>query len=318
MQFPFDLEALLKPISEESPCGEALAYEGTYDRIREERRQDIGQPQLKKADWPAVERICTEGLRKRSKDLYLAAWLLEAWIQRYGFGGARAGFQLLSGLCGKFGFVLYPRMEEGERLPAPLEWIANKIPQQLRLIPVAKPEAGDATRCCWADYRDPNFERAMTLTGDRFLREVSEEVQGALEEYTRLAAVLAEVYGADAPAPEQLAGVLQPLAAFLTNALRARQEVPVEPEAAVEVDDAPVVSSAGRMGPIRSRVEAYRRLAEAADFLAETEPHSPAPYLVRRAICWGNMRFEELLPELVRNHDDLGEIQRLLRIDGPR
>ena len=33
-------DSLLAPISEEAPSGEALRYEGTYDRVIEMRRQD--------------------------------------------------------------------------------------------------------------------------------------------------------------------------------------------------------------------------------------------------------------------------------------
>ena len=57
-----------------------------------------------------------------------------------------------------------------------------------------------------------------------------------------------------------------------------------------------------------------RQRPEAADYLARTEPHSPTPYLVRRAIAWGSMRLEDLLPELVRNDGELTEICRLLQI----
>jgi predicted component of type VI protein secretion system len=73
--------------------------------------------------------------------------------------------------------------------------------------------------------------------------------------------------------------------------------------------------STSSSGPILNRDDAYRRLAEAADYLAITEPHSPTPYLVRRAIAWGSMRLEDLLPELVRNGNELTEIYRLLQID---
>ena len=55
-------------------------------------------------------------------------------------------------------------------------------------------------------------------------------------------------------------------------------------------------------------------LAEAADYLARTEPHSPTPYLVRRAIAWGSMSLEQLLPEMIRNGNELQEIFRLLQI----
>jgi type VI secretion system protein ImpA len=67
--------------------------------------------------------------------------------------------------------------------------------------------------------------------------------------------------------------------------------------------------------PIRSRAEAYRRLAEVADYLIRTEPHSPAPYLIRRAISWGGMTLEQLLPELVANEPALKDLERLLKIE---
>ncbi|HEY6331769.1 MAG TPA: type VI secretion system protein TssA, partial [Blastocatellia bacterium] len=67
-------------------------------------------------------------------------------------------------------------------------------------------------------------------------------------------------------------------------------------------------------GSITSRDEAYRRLAEAAEYLSRMEPHSPAPYLVKRAILWGSMSLPELLREVVRNQTELSEIFRLLEM----
>ena len=111
----FDLERLLEPISPERPAGEPLRYDGTYDRIREARREDdprlsqgIYQSELKRADWAAVERVALEALETRTKDLQIAAWLLEAWLQLYGFAGASAGLRLMSGLCENFWEKMYP------------------------------------------------------------------------------------------------------------------------------------------------------------------------------------------------------------------
>ena len=53
-------------------------------------------------------------------------------------------------------------------------------------------------------------------------------------------------------------------------------------------------ASGAPAGPIASRDEAYRRLREVAEFLRKTEPHSPVPPLLDRAVRWGNMSFEKL------------------------
>ena len=65
-------------------------------------------------------------------------------------------------------------------------------------------------------------------------------------------------------------------------------------------------------GAIRSREEAYRRLSDAADYLLRTEPHSPTPYLVMRAVAWGGMPLNELLQELVNSEGDLKQLYTLL------
>jgi type VI secretion system protein ImpA len=67
-------------------------------------------------------------------------------------------------------------------------------------------------------------------------------------------------------------------------------------------------------GSVALRDEAYRQLREAAEFLLRTEPHSPVPYLVRRAIAWGGMSLSQLLEELLARNADLGTIDILLNI----
>jgi predicted component of type VI protein secretion system len=87
-----------------------------------------------------------------------------------------------------------------------------------------------------------------------------------------------------------------------------------EPAAAPEGGIAPAEAAPARPGSVLSRSEAYQRLIEAADFLLRTEPHSPVPYLVRRAVSWGNLSLADLLQELLQKNADLPTLYTLLGI----
>jgi type VI secretion system protein ImpA len=63
---------------------------------------------------------------------------------------------------------------------------------------------------------------------------------------------------------------------------------------------------------IRSRAHAYQIIREAAEFLEELDPHSPAPHLIKRAANWGRLSFPDLMRELVQDPSMQGEIRRLL------
>ncbi|MEG0886137.1 MAG: type VI secretion system ImpA family N-terminal domain-containing protein, partial [Janthinobacterium sp.] len=99
------LDALLAPISPVAPCGEAARYDAVFMEIRLLREEDdpslpMGQWErpLRRADWPLIEQRCGETLATRSKDLQLAAWLLEAWLRQRGFVGLFHGLRLVDAL----------------------------------------------------------------------------------------------------------------------------------------------------------------------------------------------------------------------------
>jgi type VI secretion system ImpA family protein len=346
----FDLERLLEPVSPERPAGESLRYEGTYDRIREARREDdprlsqgIYQTELKRADWPAVEQIALEALATRTKDLQIAAWLLEAWVQLYGFAGAAAGLRLMSGLCERFWLRLYPEMEGGdvENRVAPVVWVNEKLAIKLKQLPISSPQTGDVPAYSYADWesachlenlarKDPKgsaaaeargaattskFNSSVMLTDRRFYAELLEDAEAAREACEEFEHLLEERCGRDAPSLRQFREALSETRRVAAEILESRPGMDYETEAGeMEYafgDDGDRWSPGA---PIRSRAEAYQRLAEAADYLLRTEPHSPTPYLVRRAVEWGSMSLSEVLQQIVRNDGEMQEINRLLRL----
>ncbi|MBX7053352.1 MAG: type VI secretion system protein TssA [Pyrinomonadaceae bacterium] len=123
-----DLDAMLQPVSEESPSGESLRYSGLYDEIVEARRSDDNlsqgewQTELKVADYRKVVELAVPALTAKAKDLQVAAWLSESLIKNYGFAGLRDSLKLVSGLQDQFWDTLHPVIDEGD-----MEGRANAI-----------------------------------------------------------------------------------------------------------------------------------------------------------------------------------------------
>jgi len=346
-----DIDRFLVPISPENPCGESLRYEGTYDKIEQARREDnpnlpqgIWQKDLKQADWSVVEAICTEALEKRSKDLQLAAWLLQAWIRLHGFNGAVRGLALMHALCERYWDGLFPAIEHGDlefRL-GPIRWVNEKLSLDLKLVPITKPTSEDVRPYSWADWEPllraaakpaadagentvARFQQSLQMTPGEWLVATHRDVHDAIAECAAFDELIDEKAGDLAPGILRVRAVLEEIFGLLDDVLRHAHSgtiVPVLDTAEVpedQLDQAeaglPVLAEQAPAVTIRSRAEAYRLLEAAADFLQRTEPHSPTPYLVRRAVSWGKMSFNELLPELIRNNSELSEIVRLLQVD---
>ncbi|MBI3328206.1 MAG: type VI secretion system protein TssA [Nitrospinae bacterium] len=309
--------------------------------------QGIWKTSLKKADWQTVRDICLEALETRSKDLHIAVWLLEAWLHVHGFSGVREGLRLVIGLCEGFWDELYPAME-GEDLDyrvAPLVWMNEKVSTKLKLIPITQPQGSDQYPYTWAEWesashlenlasrdrtilQDPEIEGKVTqgmfrgsamLTPISFYISLAEELDSTMDATTALSRLLDEKCGNKAPSLVQFREALVSIQRLVHDILAERSgevaAVVKEQPAGLgvtEEEDEQGMEALSAGGPIRTRAEAYRRLLEAAEYLLKTEPHSPTPYLIKRAVSWGSMSLTELLQELVGNERDREAIYILL------
>ncbi len=68
-------------------------------------------------------------------------------------------------------------------------------------------------------------------------------------------------------------------------------------------------------GPVKSRPEALKRLAEIAAYFQRTEPHSPVAYLVQRAVKWGNMPLESWLRDVIKDENVLFQLRETLGLN---
>lgn len=185
------------------------------------------------------------------------------------------------------------------------------------------------------------FEEADASTSQSFYAALAMLVKRALAEIVTLDALLDEVYAKENSGLNAIKRELERILQHLVPRLRVMlPEVPIENASSSvsrdpaqnvletpaieggfeydgvansaskwnapqeEVLSAPADGNGVRQGPV-NRTQAYEMIRQAADYLARTEPHSPVPYLLRRALRWGSLSLQELLPELLQNPEQL-------------
>jgi type VI secretion system ImpA family protein len=366
-----DLDTLLEPIPGENPSGMDLRYEGVYDRIQEARREDDDLNKgvwttaiVKKADWHLVESLCAEALSTRTKDLQIAIWLMEAWINLQGVAGLKKGLELIDGMSEMYWDTLYPSLdpEDPDYRIAPFRWMNEKLSLSLKQLRVTSPDSADSVSYRWIDWENArhlelqamknpllmddipetqvttaHFNTSVIMTAPAFFRELHTDVSESIAVLSRMEDRLDGLLGRDAPSFRQFRDVLKDIVLLVEDILRRLGEDPMSinngtVDAAAETDEAqamgggmmvaaggdgqPAMEGAGAGGvpAIRNRADAYRVLSMVAEYLMRIEPHSPAPYLIKRAISWGSMPLGTLLQELLDGNSDLASLYKLLGI----
>ncbi|MEJ2158302.1 MAG: type VI secretion system protein TssA [Desulfobacteraceae bacterium] len=142
------LETYTTPIPGANPSGRDLRYTPVYDRIKEAKRADDRldrgewHTELKRADWPLVEKLCGDALQQQTKDLQIAAWFAESLVHQFGFGGLAFGLELITQMLTDFWDTLYPTVEDGDldfRI-GPFTYLNEKLPAALCQVPLCDPE----------------------------------------------------------------------------------------------------------------------------------------------------------------------------------
>lgn len=316
-----------------SPCYAALQEARRQDDLS--LPMGTWNRELKRADWNAVSSQIVTALQQESKDMQLLAWLQEAQIQLRGVAGISATLVLIRIMCERYWTQLHPEISDGdmEHRANLLSSIAEKNLPAIRLAPLIGIEREHPYS--WADWekaqRNEQFKSSkgsqelegVTLQAlqsalasadtDGFLR-LHTQLQAALQAIAELSAALDPLFGEQAPSLGNMSQLLLQMEALIEGELHKRGvRIPVlagpeqEPVAyttdtgkhvAATVPALPAMARNTGNGAIRDRADAYARLAETAEFLMRLEPHSPVPYLVRRATEWGSLNTVELYQEL--------------------
>jgi type VI secretion system protein ImpA len=147
-------------------------------------------------------------------------------------------------------------------------------------------------------------------------------------EFQSLDHAMDEKFGRETPGLGALKKVLEEIRTLVASTLKEKRLL--EPDTGHASDDggagvaaaggvaAPAATGGARAGGApASRQAAMRQLAEVAEYFRRNEPHSPIPYLIQRAINWGNMPLELWLRDVVKNEDVLGYVRETLGLNTP-
>ncbi len=241
MKKVIDIDALLVPIPGENPAGEDLRYSPIFDDLKEARRADDPldrgdwKREIKTSDWDRVITIAVEALAKKSKDLQIAAWLMEALIHREGFSGLAAGLRILFGLLRDHWEHMYPALEEGDLdfRAAPLQFVNDKLWPSLKQVSLTDASAGPGYSWLqWQESREvgyesdtlnrsgnvdenkkkrrdeliaekkltaEEFDSAVARTSKAFYQSLAEDLTLGLETFKKLDEFVDEKFGSQAP-----------------------------------------------------------------------------------------------------------------------
>jgi type VI secretion system protein ImpA len=362
-----DFEKLLAAIAGPNPAGTALRDDfspgALYHVIKDARAAARAAERTvlwddpaseTRPDWGPVLELAPRVLAEESKDLEIAAWLIEALVRQHGFAGLRDGFRLARGLVEEFWDQLYPLPDEEGMLTrvAPLTGLngddaEGTLVRPILAVPITA--AGSTRPLSAADHRqamdleqvgDPDkrsqriaqgavsmqvFQSAVAETPPEVIRELLDDLNQCMEEFETLGRVLHDKCGEDAhgyalaPPSSNIRGALETCAEVIKSIV---QTLPDASDGETSSNGRAVAAAGddrsaapGNRG--QTREDAFRALLQVAEFFKRTEPHSPLSYALEQAVRWGRMPLPELLAELIPEDAARDHLFKLVGIRPP-
>jgi type VI secretion system protein ImpA len=266
MKRVIDTDAILAPIPGDNPAGEDLRYSSVYEEIKEARRAEDAldrgdwQHAVKRADWDRVIKVSIEALTGKTKDLQIAAWLLEALIKTEGFEGLYIGLAIVNGLLRDFWEHVYPVIEEGDLdfRAAPIAFINNKLWLCIKEIPLT--DAAVTSGYFWLKWQESRevgyesdtlnpygdvdedkkkgregliaegkltgeeFDSSVALSSKAYYQSLAESLEACREEFKRLDEIVDEKFGREAPRLAEFGKSLGDCEYVVTRILKEKRE----------------------------------------------------------------------------------------------
>ncbi|MCR6502762.1 type VI secretion system protein TssA [Shinella sp. CPCC 101442] len=251
-----DVDALLQPISEETPSGvdprsdssSTSLYYRTKDARNAARSAERAAVEIGGAppeEWDTVADTASEILGGHGKDLEIAAWLIESLLRREGFAGLRDGLKVMTGLVTGFWESCYPELDE-DGVEGKVSAVAGlngsgavgTLIQPIRLVSITQGSQGsfslwnyeqatDLAKVTDSNRRQERIDNGA-VTMEQFMESVADtpasffaETQSAIVEALAALAEMSTAFdavaGVDAPPVSALRELLEEISRSITH-----------------------------------------------------------------------------------------------------
>lgn len=323
-----DIDALLAPISEEAPAGANLEYSGVAElerlaignpgKLDPETREMVG---VEEPEWRKV-RDAALPIFGQTKDLRVGVILTRALLALNGLQGLGEGVQLVSRMCEAFWETAYPQLDpdEGDDPVERLNALANLddpegLLRSLRLSRIVESrEVGNYNArdldLVAGRISAPEGTQLPTLplleaawrAGDAAVNLARRTgVEDALRGCNELIKLFRDKAN-DAPSIDGLRLALKRIKEFYDGMDEEAEAADAEAgDEAVSGEPGAVQAGGGAKaaGALASRADAVKTLQQVASFLRKSEPSSPAPMFIDRAVKMLQSDFAAIVRELM-------------------
>lgn len=176
-------------------------------------------------------------------------------------------------------------------------------------------------------YSTDDIDKAVEDSADQFFIDQKDDLLECIEEYKKVGTILDEHCGLEESPPirnilevlEECLGAINHIGKYKFPSADDSDTEEGEGEDAEAGETADTNSGNGakkiNKGPIASREEAFKQIAEIAAFFKKTEPHSPVSYVLQKAVKWGNMPLHELMSELITDSSSRERFSELTGVE---
>lgn len=295
-------------------------------------------------EWLTIINQAPQVLCEQTKDLEICCWYTEALIRKEGFSGLKVGFKLIRGLIEGFWDELYPLPDEDglETRVAPLTGLNGSGAEGVLISPIRNVNLTDSnghdsyslwqyqqaleiqkihdegdrqSRIDATGFSLTDIQHSVSDTNNDFFIAIVDDLNSSIEDYKAISDLLDQHCGLDISPPSR--NIINVLEECVTAIKHLAGEVFEENEIIeTDEDSADETTSENRKstvnnGTINSREDAFKQLLRISDFFKKTEPHSPIPAILQRAVKWGNMPIEQLIQELIPDNSSREHFREL-------